>query len=105
MDIDLNPAAPYRPCPTFIPHSLLDRSNDAEMDSPIVFPMETASQGTPHVARSTASFHLMHMISTILLSNGFQGAQSGAMAEIERLLELRESRRCRSQRAHRGPDR
>ena len=44
----------------------------------------------PRIPRSTASFHLVHMISSILDQRGFTGCQAGVLAEMERMLEDRE---------------
>ncbi|KAH8085171.1 hypothetical protein HD553DRAFT_349818 [Filobasidium floriforme] len=50
-------------------------------------PRPGPSQMPPHVPRSTASFHLVHMISSILDQRGFTGCQAGVLAEMERMLE------------------
>lgn len=51
----------------------------------------TAPRQTPYVSKETASFHLQHMVGSVLEQRGLTGCQAGVLVELERMLQDRES--------------
>jgi hypothetical protein len=64
-------------------------SEDARMTSASPLPLSPTSPDI-YVSKSTASFHLVHMISSILQERGFSNCEAGVLSSMENLLEGRE---------------